>query len=115
MGRNKLTSNGGVACGGEALASDLVGGAGELPPAVAVVYISIANLAGVAAGVDLAKVVGTSCLEWKEGREQGLVQTSLGVIEEGLLLGWLDCGNKLSADVLAAACLNYWRTKTYQC
>lgn len=69
MGRKKLTGNGGVALGGEARVSDLVGGAGELPPAVAVVDIGVANLAGVAAGVNLAKVVGTSCLEWKEGRE----------------------------------------------
>jgi hypothetical protein len=97
----KLTGNGGVAWGGEGLGSDLVGGAGELPPAVAVVDGGVGNRPGVAAGVDGAKVVGTGCLERKVGREQGLVQAGLGVIEEGLLLGWLDCGSKLSVNILA--------------
>lgn len=90
MGREKLTGNGGVALGGEARVPDLVRGARELPPAVAVVDISVADLAGVAARVNRAEVVSTACLEWKEGREQGLVQASLGVLKEGLLLGWLD-------------------------
>lgn len=90
MGRRKLTGNGGVASGGEGLVSDLVGGAGELPPAVAVVDGGVGDLAGVAAGVSRAKVVGTGCLERKEGCKQRAVQTGLGVIEECLLLGWLD-------------------------
>lgn len=93
MSRKKLTGNGGVARGGEALVSDLVRGAGELPPAVAVVYIGVGDLAGVAAGVNSAEVVRAAGLEWKVGREERAVQASLGVVEEGLLLGRLDCGN----------------------
>lgn len=114
MGRNKLTGNGGVAWGGEGLGSDLVGGAGELPPAVAVVDGGVGNLAGVTAGVGGAKVVGTGCLERKVGCEQGLVQAGLGVIEEGLLLGWLDCEDRLSVNILAGR-RKLLTKKTYQC
>ena len=87
----KLTSDGGVTARGEALAANLVGGAGEFPPAVAVVDISVGDVTGEAAGVSRAEVVGTGGLVWEVGREQRRVQTLLGVVEEGLLLLWLNC------------------------
>jgi hypothetical protein len=82
-------SNTGEAAHRSASRADLELGRGILPETVAAVNIGVLEGASELGGIGGTEVVGSIGVLGEVSREDGLVKTRLGVVEEGLGRGWL--------------------------